>query len=345
MASLAAPLADGIRRAILLEGGPDDDAAELVCWCWRLHYSLATANRAALHWLDELGAQAGGPLPVAVRGVAVRARGYRAGEAHRRDRCLGAEPGPGRAGGPIVQGSLLGDGPQAPVAVLLETARPAPNSPRSSPTPTASRTASAESPNSWLAQGYPTNAIGERLHLFPLHRPGPPEVHLREDRHRHPWRGRRPPVLRPLRTAAGARQGLNRGRLARRTRQRVRPPARTRHRSHVTTLGRTRGSGGRRRRGTARGLIRKTCCTGSPTPGAVSAVSTTSGWRPRRRDLASFVDKRGDEALGSTWSYVDPTSTGTPSWPRESNDRVELGLRTGRGHTTTGRRREQQEES
>jgi hypothetical protein len=77
VASLAAALADGLRRAALLgdavDGG-DDDTGLLVL---AADGTVEMANPAAGRWLDELGAgdRPGGHLPLAVRAAASRARG------------------------------------------------------------------------------------------------------------------------------------------------------------------------------------------------------------------------------------------------------------------------------
>ncbi len=161
MASLAGPLADGLRRAALLGGAADDDAGPGLL-VLAPDYSLATANQAGLRWLDELGAETGGQLPVALRGVAVRAREIAQGE---RTDGTGAwariRTRTGRWA--IVQGSLLGDGPDAQVAVLLETARPAELAPLIADA--YGLTDRERRVTELVAQGYPTNVIGSRLHL------------------------------------------------------------------------------------------------------------------------------------------------------------------------------------
>ena len=161
MASLAAPLADGVRRATLLGGAADIDAGTGLL-VLAPDYSPATANQAALRWLDELGAEAGGRLPVALRGVAVRAREIAQGE---RTDGTGAwariRTRTGRWA--IVRGSLLGDGPDAQVAVLMETARPAELAPLIADA--YGLTDRERRVTELVAQGHSTNAIGARLHL------------------------------------------------------------------------------------------------------------------------------------------------------------------------------------
>ena len=81
-----------------LVGGTADDDAGAGLLVLAPDYSVATANKAALHWLDELGAKAGGRLPVALRSVAVRAREVAHGE--RVDGTGGGRgSGPRRGGG------------------------------------------------------------------------------------------------------------------------------------------------------------------------------------------------------------------------------------------------------
>jgi DNA-binding CsgD family transcriptional regulator len=62
-----------------------------------------------------------------------------------------------------VRGSLLGDGPDAQVAVLLETARPAELAPLIADA--YGLTDRERRVTELVAQGYSTNTIGARLHL------------------------------------------------------------------------------------------------------------------------------------------------------------------------------------
>ena len=160
MASLSAPLADAVRRATLLgtaTAGGDTDVGLLVL---DPDHEIEQANRAADRWLDELGAD--GRLPVAVRSVAVRAREVANGEA--------ADGSSARARvrttagrWVIVQGSLLGDGPGAHVAVLLEAAR----APELAPLIADAYGLSDRERRvvELVAQGFATSDIGARLHL------------------------------------------------------------------------------------------------------------------------------------------------------------------------------------
>ncbi|MEU8125449.1 LuxR C-terminal-related transcriptional regulator [Spirillospora sp. NPDC049024] len=130
-ASLAAPIADGLRRGLLLEGAwaGDTDAGLLVL---DADDGVTMANEAADHRLDELGAgdRPGARLPLVVHAVARQARALFGTDAGERP-----DPGAVRAAGArvrtrtgrwlVVRASLMGDGPDAPVAVMLEAARPA----------------------------------------------------------------------------------------------------------------------------------------------------------------------------------------------------------------------------
>ena len=130
VASLAGPLADGLRRAALF-GGPaeagedhdDHDGPGLLLLA--ADNTVEMTNRAADHWLDELteGARPTAQLPVVVRAVANRAR--RASTGDSREGRSGPGPRPHRRG--AVGGGArfaLGDGRGSRVAVLLEAARP-----------------------------------------------------------------------------------------------------------------------------------------------------------------------------------------------------------------------------
>jgi DNA-binding CsgD family transcriptional regulator len=74
------------------------------------------ANREADHWIDQLGAYGTAALPTVVHAVADRAR--RGG-----DELATARVRTPRGQWLVVRGTLLGDGPDARVAVQLEAAR------------------------------------------------------------------------------------------------------------------------------------------------------------------------------------------------------------------------------
>ncbi|MCC3761929.1 helix-turn-helix transcriptional regulator [Glycomyces sp. TRM65418] len=124
LASLAPVITDGLRRAALLSGAAEqDDHGVLVL---NPDDSVAMSDHGADRWLDRLsaGARVGARLPLAISAVARHARLLLAG-------------GPLAVGGAqlaratvhttggwlVVRGSVLGDGPEAPVAVTLEGAR------------------------------------------------------------------------------------------------------------------------------------------------------------------------------------------------------------------------------
>jgi DNA-binding CsgD family transcriptional regulator len=169
VASLAGPLADGIRRATLLgdavAGGDGGDAGLLVLGG---DNTVEMANRAAERWLDELGAagRPGAHLPLAVHAVAAQARRAMAGEG---DDGVGHE-GLARARvrtsagrWVIVRASLLGDGPESRVAVLLETARASELAPLIADA--YGFTERERQITELVAQGFSTNEIAGRLHL------------------------------------------------------------------------------------------------------------------------------------------------------------------------------------
>jgi DNA-binding NarL/FixJ family response regulator len=162
VASLAAPLADGLRRTTLVgnaigEAPPDaglvvlgsDDAVE-------------TSNEAGAQWLDELE-ESDRPaelLPTVVRAVAARTRRTAGGSdttlARARVRTRG-----GRWA--VVHGSLLGDGADAPVAVMLELARPPDLAPLIADV--YGLTEQERRVTELVARGCTTSEIASRLHL------------------------------------------------------------------------------------------------------------------------------------------------------------------------------------
>jgi DNA-binding CsgD family transcriptional regulator len=120
--SLAATLADGVRRAMLVDAagaaGPTDTGILILA----ANDTVTLANEAANEWLDELAPNRGSadpPLPVAVRAVAAQTRRVAAGEAGAR---ASARVHTHAGRWLVVRGSLVGTDQ---LAILLEPARPA----------------------------------------------------------------------------------------------------------------------------------------------------------------------------------------------------------------------------
>jgi hypothetical protein len=116
-------LAEGLRRASLLDRDapepPDDGDAGVVVLA--PDDSSVFADETAAGWMAELGDN--GSLPPVVLSVAGQARLTAAGRAH--DGRIARARVRARSGHwLVVRGSLLGDGPGAQVAVMIEPARP-----------------------------------------------------------------------------------------------------------------------------------------------------------------------------------------------------------------------------
>jgi DNA-binding CsgD family transcriptional regulator len=167
LATLAHDIAEGLRRAILngavsaVEPGQPDAAGVVVL---EPDGSIALANPAAEAWLAELLEEAapGTRLPDVVTAVASRARNAAAGRAttHARARVRT------RSGvWLLLQGSLLGDGPDARSVVILEPA----GAPELAPlvADAYGLTERERAVTQLVAQGLGTGAIAERLHLSP----------------------------------------------------------------------------------------------------------------------------------------------------------------------------------
>jgi DNA-binding CsgD family transcriptional regulator len=123
LASLAPVITDGLRRAALLSGPADqDDHGVLVL---NPDDSVAMRDHGADRWLDRLSAsaRAGARLPLAVTAVARHARLLFAGELPVGGARLARATVHTTGGWLVVRGSVLGEGPEAPVAVTLEGAR------------------------------------------------------------------------------------------------------------------------------------------------------------------------------------------------------------------------------
>lgn len=164
VSSVAGPIADGLRRGLLLGGARagDDDVGLVVL---DADDEVRLSNRAADRWLDGLGASErdGARLPLVIPAVARQARALG-------DPATTAAPAPARARARtrsgqwlIVRGSLLGEGPEAPAAVMLEAARPAEMAPLMAAA--YGLTDSERRVTELVAQGLTTRQIAHRLHV------------------------------------------------------------------------------------------------------------------------------------------------------------------------------------
>lgn len=159
--SLAGVLAAGLERAMLsgaMATDADVDAGLLVL---AADGTIEMVNRSADRWLDELGAldRPSAHLPLVVHAIAARARHAAA---------VGDHVARARVRTPagrwvVVRGSLLGDGPDARVAVLLEAAR----APQLAPllVDAYGFTERERLVTELVAQGCSTNEVAGRLHL------------------------------------------------------------------------------------------------------------------------------------------------------------------------------------
>jgi DNA-binding CsgD family transcriptional regulator len=120
--SMAATLADGVRRAMLVDRGPGDDPSGTGFLVLAADDTVTLANPAAEQWIHELAPlsrRGDGPLPVAIRAVAAQTRRIAGGDGA----VLASARVQTRAGRwLVVRGSLTGPD-QA--AILLEAPRPA----------------------------------------------------------------------------------------------------------------------------------------------------------------------------------------------------------------------------
>jgi DNA-binding NarL/FixJ family response regulator len=120
--SLAATLADGVRRAMLVDAAPGAGPTDTGVLVLAADDTVTLANGAANEWIDELAPHRGpndARLPVAVRAVAAQTRRIAAGESHH---VASARVDTQAGRWLVVRGSLVGPDQ---VAILLEPARPA----------------------------------------------------------------------------------------------------------------------------------------------------------------------------------------------------------------------------
>jgi DNA-binding CsgD family transcriptional regulator len=155
VASLSATLADGLRRAMLVDAGVGDGPSDTGFLLLGPDDTVELANPAAERWIEQLSPA--GPLPVAIRAVAAQTRRVAAGDlsavASARIRT--------RAGHwLVVRGSRAG---HDQVVVLLEAARPAELA--EAITDAYGFTARERAVTTLVARGLSTTEIAARLHV------------------------------------------------------------------------------------------------------------------------------------------------------------------------------------
>ena len=158
-------LAEGLRRAVLLDHaatGPADgeDAAGVAVLA--PDGSTAFTDEVAAAWIDELGGN--GSLPPVVSAVATQARAVAAGPAAD-DRIARARVRAASGRWLVVRASVLGDEPDAQVAVMIEPARPHELAPLLADA--YGLTEREREVTRLVARGLPTDAIAARLYLSP----------------------------------------------------------------------------------------------------------------------------------------------------------------------------------
>jgi DNA-binding CsgD family transcriptional regulator len=169
VSSISGLIADGLRRGLLLGGAQagDDDAGLLVL---DADDGVLLSNRAADRWLNALGTggRAGAGLPLVIPAVARQARALCCPATSAPSAPTDVRPARARArtrSGQwlIVRGSMLGDGPESPVAVMLEAARPAEMAPLM--VAAYGFTDSERRVTELVAQGLSTRQIAGRMHV------------------------------------------------------------------------------------------------------------------------------------------------------------------------------------
>ena len=172
LGSLAPLLADGLRRAALLGDVATADQRGTGVVVLAPDNSIDTATPGAERLLADLAAgdTPGAELPVAVLAVAARARRLASDHQNdpdrrepRSDSFARARVHTAHGSWLTVRGSVLGDGPHSPVAVLMEGARPPELAPLIADA--YGLTDRERRVTELVAQGLPTADIGQRLHL------------------------------------------------------------------------------------------------------------------------------------------------------------------------------------
>ena len=209
LGSLAPLMSDGLRRAAILGDVATGDQRGTGVVVLAPDNSIDTATAGAERLLADLiaGDTPGAELPVSVLSVAARARriaiDYRNDPEWREpgsDTFARARVRTAQGNWVTVRGSVLGDGPDSSVAVLIEEAQP----PELAPLIADAYGLTDRERRVTLTGG---KGLFHQRHRaatpsLRIHRPRPPEVDLRQDRCRLARRTRRPPVLRPLRAAS-----------------------------------------------------------------------------------------------------------------------------------------------
>jgi DNA-binding CsgD family transcriptional regulator len=169
VSSIAGLIADGLRRGLLLgdaQAGADDVGLLVL----DADDGVRMSNRAADHLLDELGTggREGARLPLVISAVARQARSLCGPATSAAPAPTDTRPAKVRARTRagrwlIVRGSLLNDGPEAQVAVMLEAARPAEMAPLM--VDAYGFTDSERRVTELVAKGLSTRQIAGRLHV------------------------------------------------------------------------------------------------------------------------------------------------------------------------------------
>src|SRR4051794_35027611 len=165
LAAVAPYLAEGLRRAILktsLAGDAAEDPA-LGLVVLSEDNSIESSTPAARRWLDELGGE--DRLPVALRAVAGRARTVAGGGDRSADTIARALVRAPSGRWLLVRGSVLGEGPDARAAVMIEPARSAELAPLIADA--YGLTERERNVTQLVARGYSTQEIGDELFLSP----------------------------------------------------------------------------------------------------------------------------------------------------------------------------------
>jgi len=269
LTSLTDVIGELLRRATLVAVAPDGDAIDAGpgVVVYDEHGEVESISPAAELWISEM-IEVPRPLEPAqskaVQAVAARARSLQSG-----DDPLGLEARSRvrtRSGRWLLLcGTRLSGGGTDRTAVVMQ---PAPSNEVAPIVALVYGLTPRERDVTQLCMGWSVDqAHGAEPRCRGLHRSGPPEVHLRQDRRTHPWRTRRTDLPRALHPAMGA--GRSHGRVA------------CSHRRSGTID---------RARLTQRGLVREGCGQRSPTPSRtvprrqVPAGRTFSGEvGPRRR--------------------------------------------------------------